>query len=136
MRIRGRACRWCAFILLTVLTYAVLAGVSQSLAILALRVWNQEISRGLPALTGLAILSLAAFVLAGWLIARTMPINGNEVRHALLTLGLICSLVPVAAVPYGMLPVAAVRSGLAVLTCALMLAGARQPILRRKSAPE
>ena len=131
MALSLRGARWCAFVFLTVLLYAVLAGVSQSLAVVALKLWNQEFSRGLQAIVGLSLLSMAAFVFAGWLIARASPLQGNQVRYSLLTLGSICSLVPVAAVPYNLASVAAVRSGLAVLTCSLMLTGARQPILRR-----
>ena len=130
------------FFALTVLTYAVLAGVAQSLTVVALKVWHQEIGSGartIQVLPPLMLGSLACFVVAGWALARVMPLQGGEIRYTLVTLGLICSLVPVAKIPYGLGPIAAVRCGLALLTCTLMFTGARQPILpaaRRRNAPE
>ena len=125
---------------LTVLCYAILAGVAQSLAVVALQAWHRELRSGIEAIRILPLLmtaSLAAFVLAGWALSRVLPLRAVEIRFALLTLGLCCSLVPVARLPYDLVSQAAVRCALALLTCALMLTGARQPkAALRRSAPE
>jgi hypothetical protein len=140
--ISGRI-RWGVFCALTVFLYAVLAGVAQSVAIVVLQVWHQEIhdgARAIQVLSPLMAASFALFLLAGRIMARAMPAQGSEIRYALLTLGAICSLVPVSTMPYDLASVAAVRCGLAALSSGLMFTGARQPILpnavRRRNAPE
>ena len=120
-----RVVRWAVFVILALLSYAVLSGVCQSLTSIALRYLNHEFDRRLPELAALGALSLAPFLFAGLVIAWTLPLGRRAVLFTLLTLGVICALVPVEGLPYSIALNAAIRCLLAGLGCGLMVTGAR-----------
>ena len=121
----GRIVRWAAFIVLATLSYAILAGVCQSLTSIALRYLNHEFDRRLPELAGLAAISLGPFLFAGLVLAWTLPLGRRAVLYTLLTLGVICALIPVEHLPYSIVLNGAIRCLLAALACGLMVTGAR-----------
>jgi hypothetical protein len=135
-----RVVRWTLFVVLSIVSWSVLAGVCQSLTDLAMRYLNHELDQKLPLFLSLMpqviFLSVAAFLVAGRLLSWTLPVGGRAALYTLLTLGSICALVPLGGMPahsaslqatilQAMILQAMIRCPLAMIACGLMIAGSR-----------
>jgi hypothetical protein len=134
-----RLARWAAFIVLSLLSYAVLAGVCQSLTFVALRFLNHEFDQRVPQffilMAALLAPSVGLFLLTGRLLAWTLPVGGRAVFATLVTLSGISALVPLDHLPYSLLLNCGIRCSLATLACWLMVTGARMRVRRRSDCP-